>query len=85
MLAVFIYSNMCMLYHLIFSTVFLASQILMEIQNVSAVLVTIDPFVILALKASLAHHQICGAGHVTAMVILIQISQDHVIEEQDSV
>ena len=72
-------------YHLIFSTVFLVSLILMETQNASAVLVTMDPFVILVLKVFLVHHQIHGAGHVIAMVTLIQMSQAHVIEKQDSV
>lgn len=57
----------------------------METQNVSAVLVTMDPFVILVLKASLVYHQICGAGHVTAMATLIQMFQAHVIEKRDSV
>ena len=57
----------------------------METQNVSAVLVTMNPSVILVQRASLVHHQICGAGHVTAMVTLIQMSQAHVIEKQDSV
>ena len=57
----------------------------METQNVSAVQVTMDPFVILVPKASLVYHQICGAGHVTAMATLIQMSQAHVIEKRDSV
>ena len=74
-----------LLFHLIFSTVFLVSLILMETQNVSAVPVIVDLFVILVLKASLAHHLICGVGHVIAMVILIQTFQAHVIEKQDSV
>lgn len=74
-----------LLFHLIFSTVLLVSLILMETQNVSAVPVIVDPFVILVLKVSLAHHQICSAGHVIATVILIQMFQAHVIDKQDSV